>query len=262
MTDLTTWDFAPDFSAVEVAALIAGDHPIVGHAKAIPAHARLKRDYEALLGLFIEYADLAVKIDREKKSATENPLGEIDTSWLQSLGQMIDSTRHTGISSIWLSHVWKGRNWPSAGYFKSTLNALTFSNNAAIEVQRFSRKEISRWLLANELRSAYRFDLNQGQVVEGLIANGQTDTVSGLEEPPPATDKTGQWWETKHDIFEMARNIGARLKSQGKKTSNTEISKEIEKTINGIERGKASGLVSPSWDTIRGRLAHWRWKSE
>ncbi len=70
------------------------------------------------------------------------------------------------------------------------------------------------------------------------------------------------WWQTKHNVFEMAQNIGSRLNSQGKRASNAAIAKEIESSINGIEHNKATGRTAPNWDTIRGHLTNWQWKPE
>ena len=71
-----------------------------------------------------------------------------------------------------------------------------------------------------------------------------------------------QWWEESYDIPELWQNIGARLHSQKRLTSNTAIAKEIEKRINEIQKGKGLNRVSPNWDTIRGKLYGWKWKTD
>ena len=90
------------------------------------------------------------------------------------------------------------------------------------------------------------------------VAMAKTKGASGGGEP----EFDLPWWQTKHNIFDMAQNIGARLKSQSKRTSNTAIAKEIEKRINDIERSKATGKQSPNYDTIRGVLTGWKWKPD
>lgn len=70
------------------------------------------------------------------------------------------------------------------------------------------------------------------------------------------------WWQVAYDIHDMAQNIGARLQSEQKQTSNTAIAKEIEKRINDIERSKGRDRCSPNWDTIRGVLTGRVWRPE
>ena len=70
------------------------------------------------------------------------------------------------------------------------------------------------------------------------------------------------WWQVAYDIQDMAQNIGAKLQSEQKRTSNAAIAKEIEKRINHIERSKGRDRCSPSWDTIRGVLTGSAWRPE
>ena len=70
------------------------------------------------------------------------------------------------------------------------------------------------------------------------------------------------WWQESYDIPELWQNIGATLHSQKKRTSNSEIAKEIEKRINALQRSKGLNRASPSWDTIRGKFSGRVWKTD
>jgi hypothetical protein len=82
-------------------------------------------------------------------------------------------------------------------------------------------------------------------------------TASGGELPSDLP-----WWRAAYDIFDLAQNIGAKLQSEHKRTSNTEIAKRIEVRINEIERSRGRDRKAPNWDTIRGVLKGWQWRGQ
>ena len=105
---------------------------------------------------------------------------------------------------------------------------------------------VNKWL---EKRGAeYRWSPHSGVIAD---ASDGDEVNPGL-----------QWWQESYDIPELWQNIGARLHSQKRLTSNTAIAKEIEKRINEIQKGKGLNRVSPNWDTIRGKLYGWKWKTD
>ena len=81
-----------------------------------------------------------------------------------------------------------------------------------------------------------------------------TDTTTADGKAPP-------WWRTEHDIMDMAQTIGAKMESQHKSTSNSEIAKEIAARIRDIESHKHSDRRTPDSDTVRGVLTGWRYKN-
>jgi hypothetical protein len=82
-------------------------------------------------------------------------------------------------------------------------------------------------------------------------ASGDVETESNLP-----------WWRVDYNIFDLAKNIGAKLHSEQKRASNAAIAKGIEKRINDIERSKGRNRTAPNHDTIRGLLTGWAWRPE
>ncbi|SFC33597.1 hypothetical protein SAMN05216344_11473 [Polaromonas sp. OV174] len=71
------------------------------------------------------------------------------------------------------------------------------------------------------------------------------------------------WWQKEpYDILVLAQNIGETLHRNKGKTSNGAIAKEIAKRISLIERREGRTRKVPNWDTIRGVLTGWHFKSE
>ena len=95
-------------------------------------------------------------------------------------------------------------------------------------------------------------------VLKALESVGMAEPAAAEPVPTVADDKALRWWRTAYDIPELAKNIGDKLHSEGKRTSKIAIAKEIESRINAIERSKGKNRKSPNWDTIRGVLPKWR----
>ena len=111
---------------------------------------------------------------------------------------------------------------------------------------------VNKWLLDDGGRLTWVLDAPELQTALAVA-----ESASGSAEPKSKL----QWWQTAYEIVELWQNIGAKLDSQKKRTSNTAIAKEIQKRINEIQRNKGLEQCSPNWDTIRGVMIGWKWKS-
>ena len=138
MADLTHWDFADDFSGIEVAALIVGTEPTLlaplGGTEFLPASinpvlARVRKSYEAAWSTCLFSTGLELD---EPFSPEPGPkdLKSID------MVRYIDTANEEAMTT-WL------QNRERSGF----------------AAQRFSRQEVSRWLSATGLSSQYLFVL-------------------------------------------------------------------------------------------------------
>ena len=110
--------------------------------------------------------------------------------------------------------------------------------------------------------AAVAWAVKRGMLVPAALMSARevaTEPVALVADVAPVADDSPlPWWRTDHDIQELAKNIGDKLHSDGKRTSKVAIAKGIESRINVIERGKGKDRKSPNWDTIRGVLPEWR----
>lgn len=87
-----------------------------------------------------------------------------------------------------------------------------------------------------------------------LAALGAHAMDGGVLETPEERDQADAWkglWWASIATIEMANNIAAKLADQGKPFSAREVSREMEKRVNDIERRAGTSRKCVGWDRIR-----------
>lgn len=168
MLDLSSWDFALTFTALEVAYLIRGIDPSGAEAsKYRPSHIqeRLASAYSEGIEKANHLSDLESFFSSQSESDVPEHAVLRSISLLEQLKRYQDSG---DIVSVW--------RWLDDG-------DRSFAN------QKFSRDEINRWLKENNLKSVYQFDAescipsdangdkNDTPSVEKKLANRERDTL-------------------------------------------------------------------------------------
>lgn len=156
MTDLWKWDFASEFRLYEAAALIAGIDPAVIVAETEPAkdnprifdyhdNPKIKPVVERMMRSFFSALDLYSALQKGvwgNSCAEPQPELVLRSAPMELIPMTIENLRV-----------------PLDANVQDALNAWANSGEdpSIYETEKFSRKELSRWLTANRLRSVYEF---------------------------------------------------------------------------------------------------------
>ncbi len=163
MADLSHWDFADAFSAIETAALIIGSDPsleILGekvtYPKSTPILKKLSESYHAAWGYWHTRSDGCFEL---------NDSVSLPDEAIQSAEMIEFQGRIHG----------KEITQNMAQYIGSFIGNGSSQNGeySAFHLQRFPRTEVIRWLTATGMKSVYQFDLRQHLAESPTIA--QTD---------------------------------------------------------------------------------------
>lgn len=142
MADLSHWDFALEFSAKEAAALIVGLDPVSVPIKG-DAYLLLS---EPVLQRIVHAGATAMTCVQKGQACPTN-----------SLKNNITKNQETN---------------PKPNSFKTVVTELLLSSDDDYKIE---RAEISRWLKATGLQSAYQFDLTGTPIERGIQSNEEID---------------------------------------------------------------------------------------
>ncbi len=134
MDDLSKWDLTDEFSHEEISALIIGVDPVtVSDPKSLrPSIDVVENAYLNAVGFF--------RFGLEVEGKAEGPSNTTLSLYSQSLLRLPN---------------YKG---PPGAYPIEVYDRILKDEKTTIELQIFTRKEISRWLNANEIKSKYVFN--------------------------------------------------------------------------------------------------------
>jgi hypothetical protein len=154
MVDLSHWDFALDFNGFEAAALILGLDPEgedENRERIKPVFERVERSYKSL------------------RSWHETDITPSDTGKLGHLARPNDGLESVDMAEYHKTtvpdHIYVGGPALFLSWLLDTTDRSKFSK------QRFTREEISRWLLACKLHSIYPFLKAQAVDTRDLITD-------------------------------------------------------------------------------------------
>jgi hypothetical protein len=155
MSDLSKWDIAIDFTGEQAAALASGfdpEQPEFVHSSSNPIYVCMKRHYNAAKRLYQEEVQ---QCDGPPLMDKSEVLESIDLAW--------------GATS---------EDPENGAYFPKWLHDTQFSG---FEAQRFTRKEIARWLSVIGIKSRYQFDLEQSTLIDHEKPFGTVERASLLK---------------------------------------------------------------------------------
>jgi hypothetical protein len=153
MTDLTHWDFAVDFTGAEAAALILGIEPTefnsINESPTRPVIQRMERDYECARDQYVTWFRRASEELGEQVTQVSY-FDDVDVSQLLQPESLASDQMQTYTTQCKYMH-------SECDPFLDFYRWLDNDREASFYQQRFTRPELSRWLLAIGMNSVYQF---------------------------------------------------------------------------------------------------------
>lgn len=143
MADLSHWDHAPQFSAHEVACLVMGEDPETGYVEKSlsPILRRIEADYNEAGTCIYEYFLFGSWTIGQEKEIAPMPKTALKSSSMERLLCLPLTCRKSYIGDWCDKNLDGSRKGGGKNFFD----------------QQFSRKELTRWISENGIRSIYNF---------------------------------------------------------------------------------------------------------
>jgi hypothetical protein len=145
------WDVATDFTGCQAAALALGLDPIETETKysiSLPLYIRMKRCYIS------------------KRDWLRDDMSPHNEEGVISRSDMLESVE---------LHWWRRQVEP--GTWGSYCDWVKAETESRFEHQRFTRQELTRWLVEIKFESRYKFDIDNSDAVRTIAGNGGGGTI-------------------------------------------------------------------------------------